>query len=242
MTARIEAIRRRTGSALLARPQDHEVGCIMISQPLFFARDEWVADHADWHPCIQGGKTIDVSRGDGQRILAECLARTAHLAPEAQSLVDDLRRYGAPQTVQPRLGQGTFRIAVTSAYGACAVSGEHSLPALEAGHVRPYADGGEQALPNGLLLRADIHRLVRRRLCHRHARPPLPGQRRPVRRLPQRPRVRALCRPRDQGTEPADRPTEPGAARVARGGAVPRVGAALRWRASQDPHSSIHDA
>ena len=71
----------------------------------------------------------------------------------------DLRRYGAPQTVQPRLGQGTFRIAITSAYGACAVSGEHSLPALEAAHVRPYADGGVHALPNGLLLRADIHRL-----------------------------------------------------------------------------------
>ena len=127
----------------------------MISQPLFFARDEWVADHADWHPCIQGGKTIDVSRGDGQRILAECLARTAHLAPEAQPLVDELRRYGTPQTVQPRLGQGTFRIAVTGAYGACAVSREHSPSALEAAHVRPYADGGEHALPNGLLLRAD---------------------------------------------------------------------------------------
>ena len=49
MTARIEAIRRRTGSTLLARPQDYEVGCIMISQPVCFARDDWVADHAGWH-------------------------------------------------------------------------------------------------------------------------------------------------------------------------------------------------
>jgi len=76
-----------------------------------------------------------------------------------EPLADELRRYGAPQVVQPRLGQGTFRIAVTSAYGACAVCGEHSLPALGAAHVRPYADGGTHALPNGLLLRADIHRL-----------------------------------------------------------------------------------
>ena len=131
----------------------------MISQPAFFARDDWVADHADWHSHIQGGKTIDVSRGDGQRILTECLERTVRLRREAEPLVDELRRYGAPQTVQPRLGQGTFRIAVTGAYGACAVSGEHSPPALEAAHVRPYADGGEYALSNGLLLRADIHRL-----------------------------------------------------------------------------------
>jgi putative restriction endonuclease len=176
MTARIEAIRRRTGSSLLARPRDYEVGCIMISQPVFFSRDDWVADHADWHPRIQGGKTIDVSRGDGQRVLAECLQRTARLRQEAEPFADELRRYGAPQTVQPRLGQGTFRIAVTSAYGACAVSGEHSLPALEAAHVRPYADGGVHALPNGLLLRADIHCLVRRRLRHRHAGLPLPRQ------------------------------------------------------------------
>jgi putative restriction endonuclease len=131
----------------------------MISQPVFFARDDWVADHAEWHPRIQMGKTIDVSRGDGQRIFAECLERTARLRPEAEPLADELRRYGAPHTVQPRLGHGTFRIAVTSAYGACAASGEHSLPALEAAHVRPYADGGAHALPNGLLLRADIHRL-----------------------------------------------------------------------------------
>jgi len=144
-SARVEVIRRRTRSALLARRQDYEVGCILLSQPVFFARDDWVADHADWHPRIQGGKTIDVARGDGQRVLAECLERTARLRQEAEPLVDELRRYGAPHTVQPRLGQGTFRIAVTSAYGACAVSGEHSLPALEAAHVRPYADGGARA-------------------------------------------------------------------------------------------------
>jgi putative restriction endonuclease len=217
MTARVEAIRRRTGSALLARPQDYEVGCIMISQPVFFARDDWIADHADWHPRIQGGKTIDVSGGDGRRILAKCLERTARLRSEAEPLADELRRYGAPQNVQPRLGQGTFRVAVTSAYGACPVSGEHSLPALEAAHVRRYADGGAHALPNGLLLRADIHRLVRRRLRHRHARLPLPREPRPRGRLPQRPRVRALRRPRNQRAAHPHRPARPRAARLARG-------------------------
>ena len=131
----------------------------MISQPVFFPRDDWVADYPDWHPRIQMGKTIDVSAGDGRRIFAECLERAARLRPQAEPLAEELRRCGAPHTVQPRLGQGTFRIAVTSVYGACAVSGEHSLPALEAAHVRPYADGGMHALPNGLLLRADVHRL-----------------------------------------------------------------------------------
>ncbi len=157
----------------------------MISQPVFFPRGDWVADHADWHPRIQGGKTIDVASGDGRRVLAECLERAARLRPEAEPLAAELRRYGAPQVVQPRLGQGTFRIAVTSAYGACAALGPYSLPALEAAHVRPYAEGGAHALANGLLLRAGIHSLVRRRLRHRHAGPPLPRQPRPRRRLPQ---------------------------------------------------------
>ena len=140
MTARIEAIRRRTGSALPARPRDYEVGCIMISHPVFFARDDWVADHADWHSRIQGGKTIDVSRGDGQRLLAESLERTARLRQEAEPLAGELCRYGAPQTVQPRLGQGTFRIAVTSAYGACAALGR-ALAARARGRARAALRG-----------------------------------------------------------------------------------------------------
>ena len=42
----------------------------MISQPVFFPRDDWVADHADWGPRIQTGKTVDVASGDGRRIFA----------------------------------------------------------------------------------------------------------------------------------------------------------------------------
>ena len=159
MTARIEASRRQTGSALLARAQDYEVGRIMIAQPVFFDRDDWLADHADWHLRIQGGKTIDVSRGDGQRIFAECLEHTARLRPGAEPLVHELRRYGAPQNVQPRLGQGTFRIAVTSAYGACAALGRARAVRAPRPHTCAPTPTVARALSNGLLLRADIHRL-----------------------------------------------------------------------------------
>jgi putative restriction endonuclease len=58
------------------------------------------------------------------------------------------------------LGQGTFRVAVTDAYErACSITGEHSLPVSEAAHIRPYADLGPHEIGNGLLLRADFHRL-----------------------------------------------------------------------------------
>lgn len=42
---------------------------------------------------------------------------------------------------------------------ACSVTGEHSLPALEAAHIRPYARGGDHDVKNGLALRTEIHRL-----------------------------------------------------------------------------------
>jgi putative restriction endonuclease len=49
---------------------------------------------------------------------------------------------------------------VTEAYNrACAVTEEHSLPALEAAHIRPFAKDGPHEVRNGLLLRADLHRL-----------------------------------------------------------------------------------
>jgi putative restriction endonuclease len=72
-------------------------------------------------------------------------------------------RYGPPQLILPRLGQGTFRIAVTDAYGrACAVTTEHSLPVLEAAHIKPFAEQGPHTVRNGLLLRSDLHRLFDR--------------------------------------------------------------------------------
>jgi putative restriction endonuclease len=143
---------------------DHEVGCLMISTPVFFPRDAWIADPSDWKPNIVEGKTYDLTVGEGRRIWEECLARasistSATLSAESPS-VDAAARYGSEILMRPRLGQGAFRVAVSAAYeGACAVTNEHSLPVLEAAHIQPYADDGSHDVGNGLLLRTDIHRL-----------------------------------------------------------------------------------
>ncbi len=69
-------------------------------------------------------------------------------------------RYGEPMVVRPRLGQGTFRVIVTDAYERrCAITGERTLPVLEAAHIKPYSSGGPHELENGLLLRSDLHTL-----------------------------------------------------------------------------------
>ncbi len=73
-------------------------------------------------------------------------------------------RYGAPTLIQPRLGQGTFRVIVTDAYSRrYSITGERVLPVLEAAHIRPFSDGGEHRVNTGLLLRSDAHTLFERR-------------------------------------------------------------------------------
>jgi putative restriction endonuclease len=141
----------------------HRIGCIMVTQPVFFAKRDWVPQPRNWHRNIVSGAGYDLSSGEGRRIWEECIARAAQTpAPAALTAAAEgpVPRYGEPQLVRPRLGQGTFRVAVTAAYdGACAVCREHSLPVLEAAHIRPYGAEGTHDVANGLLLRADIHRL-----------------------------------------------------------------------------------
>jgi putative restriction endonuclease len=69
-------------------------------------------------------------------------------------------RYGEPTLVRPRLGQGTFRVIVTDVYERrCTITGERTLPVLEAAHIKPYTSGGPHQPENGLLLRSDLHTL-----------------------------------------------------------------------------------
>jgi len=69
-------------------------------------------------------------------------------------------RYGAETLTRARLGQGGFRARVSAAYDwRCAITGSALTPALQAAHIRPYAQGGSHQVTNGLLLRSDVHTL-----------------------------------------------------------------------------------
>jgi putative restriction endonuclease len=163
MRDRIGGIRERIDYR--APSPSNEIGCILLAEPMFFAPNAWVQGPRDWPPANLRHKRYNLAAGEGLRIWEECRART--VASHATMLVsrplpvlEDAPRYGAPQVVQPRLGQGIFRVAVMDAYSrACAVTEEHSLPALEASHIQPYAKNGPHEVSNGILLRADLHRL-----------------------------------------------------------------------------------
>ncbi len=69
-------------------------------------------------------------------------------------------RYGSGQMVYPRIGQGAFRVLVTEAYQRrYAITGEKTLPVLDAAHIKPYGQDGPHRTSNGLLLRKDMHTL-----------------------------------------------------------------------------------
>jgi len=69
------------------------------------------------------------------------------------------------QEVETRLGQRDFRSHLMKAYGnQCAVTGCGVETVLQAAHIRGVRDGGDHAVSNGLLLRADIHNLFDRGL------------------------------------------------------------------------------
>lgn len=127
---------------------------------MFFPPERWVAPPKDWPPRTQAEKKYDIRDGEGARVWADCLASVAIPTADKAQRPPAFQRYGEPVLVVPRLGQGTFRIGVTDAYArGCAVTGEHSLPALDAAHIRPYRMDGPHEIANGLLLRADLHRL-----------------------------------------------------------------------------------
>lgn len=156
MERRIE--RLRAGMRYRPETPSDAIGCILVVQPVLFPSDSWVPQPTTWPRTNLTPMRWDLDRGEGRRVWSACLERAAQFANNP--IVEDAERFGRPVLVRPRLGQGTFRIAVTDAYGrACAVTGEHSLPALDAAHIRPYANAGVHETRNGLLLRADLHRL-----------------------------------------------------------------------------------
>ena len=145
---------------------DYQIGCILLGEPFFWHEHDWIPIPRDWQPNIQVGRTYDLTTGHGkelwvrvkQRLQAERLKNVSKLM-----LAESTARHGPPTQILPRLGQGAFRILVTDAYKRrCAVTGERTLPALEAAHIKPFGEDGPHRLDNGILLRSDLHRLFDR--------------------------------------------------------------------------------
>lgn len=133
-----------------------KIGCIILTEPFFFDEQDWIPVPTDWSNSIVQGKTYDTQTTIGNELYQSVIERMPRTSAEP---VSSGERYSTGLT-KHRIGQGAFRVAVTDAYQRrCAITGEKTLPVLQAAHIKPYASGGEHLVTNGLLLRSDIHTL-----------------------------------------------------------------------------------
>jgi putative restriction endonuclease len=141
---------------------DPNIGCIILSMPFYFNEQDWIPVPLDWNCNIVQGKTYDTSEITGLALYKQVQDKL-NLQRTVQSVVmEDFgeNRYGKDQIIKPRIGQGAFKVFITDAYQRrCAITGEKTLPVLEAAHIKPYSLDGPHAINNGLLLRRDLHTL-----------------------------------------------------------------------------------
>lgn len=141
---------------------DPQIGCIILNQPFFFLEDQWIDVPSSFAKNIVTGKTYNTNEGDGNRLWNEVLLRLKETSSR-DLVAEPLASYGKEYLIKGRLGQGAFRILVTSAYNRnCAISGEKALPVLQAAHIKPYNENGPNSVDNGILLRSDLHILFDR--------------------------------------------------------------------------------
>jgi len=144
---------------------DPNIGCIILSMPFYFEENDWIPVPENWSKNIVQGKLYDTSEHYGKNLFQKVQEKLEkhdynQFLVKEDSIND---RYGKEIKVKPRIGQGAFRIFITDAYNRrCAITGEKTLPVLEAAHIKPFSLGGPHQVNNGLLLRRDFHILFDR--------------------------------------------------------------------------------
>ena len=143
------------------------IGCIVLTNPIFFKKNDWIPTPEDWSVNIVQGKSYSTDSLTGQQLwnkVEQLIQRYLNQIPDEEKsqliLEEPEMMYGKSVLMKVRLGQGAFRVLVTDAYNRkCAISGEKTLPVLEAAHIKPYAESGPHFISNSLLLRSDLHKL-----------------------------------------------------------------------------------
>ena len=143
------------------------IGCIVLSNPIFFKPEDWIDTPSDWSKSIVQGKSYDTEEPIGklfwqkvEHLLEKYLYINAEDEGQFRFEEPFSPLYGNSILSKVRIGQPAFRVLVTDAYSRrCSITGEKTLPVLEAAHIKPYADAGPHLISNGLLLRSDMHKL-----------------------------------------------------------------------------------
>ena len=148
--------------------QNPNIGCIVLTDPIFFDKTDWIDVPTSWNRSIVQGKSYDTFNLDGRELWAkvDLLLNKYSLFERPETLKSQLvlaepqAEYTKKYLTKVRLGQGAFRVQLTDAYNRkCSITGERTLPVLEAAHIKPFSEAGPHRISNGILLRADLHKL-----------------------------------------------------------------------------------
>lgn len=137
-----------------------QIGCTILTEPFWFDEQDWLPV-PEWSPSIVKGKTYITENEVGKRLYRDIQDRIHRSVrvPAVAAVPENEDRY-SEIVAKHRLGQGAFRVVVTDAYQRrCAITGEKTLPVLEAAHIMPYSKNGPHLVTNGLLLKSDFHTL-----------------------------------------------------------------------------------
>jgi putative restriction endonuclease len=162
MRARIGHYRREP----IAPGEDPKIGCIFVRNVTFFPKTATFVPPPGFATSIVQGKSYDLAESQTSGYFADLM----HLVLGNQIEIDFSQPwhdtgpvFGDPRLVPYRLAQQAFKAVVLSTYhGHCAITGTKIRPVLQAAHIKPVADGGENRIDNGLLLRSDVHTLYDR--------------------------------------------------------------------------------
>jgi putative restriction endonuclease len=144
---------------------DPQIGCIILSMPFYFDEQDWISVPEDWNCNIVQGKTYDTNETYGRLLYKQVQIRLERQSSPQMTISEDTQdnRFGKELVIKPRIGQGAFKVLIADAYNRrCAITGEKTLPVLEAAHIKPYSLDGPHEIKNGLLLRSDFHTLFDR--------------------------------------------------------------------------------
>ncbi|MBL7841805.1 MAG: HNH endonuclease [Cyclobacteriaceae bacterium] len=146
------------------------IGCIVLTNPIFFDQEDWIETPPNWAKSIVQGKSYSTGEPIGGNIwrriellLSKYLNQNVNPGLKSQLILEETdypSAYGKSILAKVRLGQSAFRVLVTDAYERrCAITGEKTLPVLEAAHIKQYSESGPHFISNGILLRSDVHKL-----------------------------------------------------------------------------------
>ncbi len=140
------------------------IGCVLLRDIFFVREGETIDAPDDFAKNIVRVKGYDLdTTGRHVDVMFDTMLSRAQVRIEddaGHASVVPGPVFGRDRLVRARIGQRAFQgLVLTSYERRCAITGNHIRPTLQAAHIRPVADEGQNRVDNGLLLRSDVHTL-----------------------------------------------------------------------------------